>query len=93
MTVKAWGRTAKLLFGFVTRTFQTCVACPAVTAVLTVMTIVLALTTFVVVTWGGVPCPPSKLIVAPLAKAVPVKVRLTVVFAGALLGVILKTFN
>ena len=93
MTVNASGRTAKVPFGLVTRRSQACVACPAATAVLTVITIVLAFTTFVVVTLGGVPCPPSKLTVAPLAKAVPVNVKLTVVLAGALFGVMLSTFN
>src|SRR5688500_8971039 len=83
----------KVLFGFVTRTSQTWVVDPAATAALTVITIVLALTTWVPVTCGAVPCAPSKLTIAPLAKAVPLRVTFTVVFAGAVFGVTLNILN
>ena len=55
MTVNASDNTAKMLFGLVTRTSHTCVVAPASTAALTEMTMVLALTTSVPVTCGGVP--------------------------------------
>lgn len=77
----------------VTRTSHTCVVAPAATAVFTVITIVLALTTCMPVTCGAVPCAPSNVTVAPFAKAVPLTVTLTVVFAGAVFGVTLNTFN
>jgi hypothetical protein len=44
-------------------------------------------------TWGAVPCPSSNLTVAPLAKAVPLTVTLTVVFAWAEFGVRLNIFS
>ena len=71
----------------VTRTSHICVVAPAPTVVLTVTTMVLALTTCMAVTCGAVPYAPSKVTVALFAKAVPLMVTLTVVFAAAALGV------
>src|SRR5512138_40890 len=84
---------AKALFGLVTRTFQTCVPKAVSTAAFTVMTIVLAFTTWMPVTCGALPCAPSKVTTAPLAKPVPLNVRFTVVFAGVVFGVMPKIFS
>ena len=93
VTVTASGNTAKVPLGFVTRTSQACVPKDVSTAALTVITIVLALTTSVPVTWGAVPWLPSKLTVAPFAKAVPLRVKFTVVLAWAVFGVMLSRLS
>ncbi len=90
MIVNASVMTADELFGLVTRMDQRCVPKVVSTLVLTVITIVVGLTTCVVTTCGAVPCPPSKVTTAPLAKPEPVMATFTVVLAGAVFGTMLR---